>query len=227
MMRVKMIIRRLLLVPIAIGNIIKHSIVSGTRDLENRLRYQSAIIEDGCGLTVDCTIGSNTEIQKGSIINHTQVGSYSYCGRNCLIQNAIVGNYCSISHDVIIGLGAHPMFLFSTAPVFYKDDVLNIRAQKAQFSEYETITIGSDVWIGARAIVKDGVRIGHGAVIAAAAVVTKDVPDYAIVAGVPAKIIKYRFDKDVCDRLLKTQWWIKSHDEILTTLKELNEICKY
>jgi acetyltransferase-like isoleucine patch superfamily enzyme len=84
------------------------------------------------------------------------------------------------------------------------------------------VSIGSDVWIGTRAIVLRGVNVGHGAIIAANAVVTKNVPDYAIVAGVPAKIIRYRFDPDKIKWLLESNWWeldkesanrfIKQHD---------------
>lgn len=86
--------------------------------------------------------------------------------------------------------------------------------QIEDYSEYETITIGSDVWIGAEAIVMDGVTIGHGAIVAAGAVVTKNVPPYAIVGGVPAKIIKYRFNEKQREAMLKTQWWTKQPNEV-------------
>jgi len=82
------------------------------------------------------------------------------------------------------------------------------------FEELKRTQIGNDVWIGARAIVLDGISIGDGAVIAAGAVVTKDVPPYAIVGGVPAKLIRYRFEDDVIQELLKWKWWDLSLDDL-------------
>jgi serine acetyltransferase len=77
--------------------------------------------------------------------------------------------------------------------------------ERTQFRE--EVVIGNDVWVGAGAVILPGIKIGHGAIIGAGAVVTKDVPDYAIVTGVPAKILRYRFDEAIIDRLLKLQWW--------------------
>ena len=78
--------------------------------------------------------------------------------------------------------------------------------------------------VGARATVLDGVKIGNGAIIAANAVVTKAVPPYAIVAGVPAKVIRYRFPSEKIERLQKTQWWSWTLDEIQNRMKELNDL---
>ena len=112
------------------------------------------------------------------------------------MQNTTIGNYCSIARNVSIGLGLHPLNLFSTSPIFYKRQnalLLDLISKDNEFKEYQPITIGNDVWIGANAIIMDGITIGNGAVIAAGAVVTKNVPAYAIMGGVPAKLIKYRF----------------------------------
>ena len=87
------------------------------------------------------------------------------------------------------------------------------------FDAAKPIHIGHDVWIGYGAIIMDGVTIGTGAVVAAAAVVTKDVPPYAIVAGVPARIIRYRFDDDTIRRLLESRWWDFPEEFIATRLK--------
>lgn len=180
------------------------------RDTENRRRFPGAIIDDGVCMTQDTKVSSNCHILGNTILNHTNVGSYTYIGENCIIQNTSVGNYCSISRDVFCGLGAHPLKEFSTSPLFYRRTNtfgLEIVSEDTKFVEYKPITIGNDVWIGARVVIKDGVNIGNGAVVAAGTIVTKDVPPYAIVAGVPAQIIKYRQDEKNIVKLTDSEWW--------------------
>ena len=115
---------------------------------------------------------------------------------------------------MIIGLGLHPTRDFvSTHPIFYSasnQSVISSFADKDYFAEKKPIVIGNDVWIGARAMVIDGVKIGDGAIVGAGAVVTKDVPSYAIVGGVPAKFIRWRFPKKTINRLESIRWWTKS-----------------
>jgi acetyltransferase-like isoleucine patch superfamily enzyme len=94
------------------------------------------------------------------------------------------------------------------------------------FVEYKRILIGNDVWIGARAVVLDGVIIGDGAIIGACAVVTKDVPPYAIVVGVPAKIVRYRFSEKKIRQFLELQWWEWPPEEIKARMAELECIIK-
>lgn len=189
----------------------------GARDLINKRKFSHAIIDNGCCFTDDSQIGNNSHLFTNCIVNHSFIGNYTYIGRNSLIQNAKIGNYCSISHEVICGLGRHPLDLFSTSPVFYRKNNplhLQIVDKDIDFEEYLPITIGHDVWIGAHAIIMDGISIGNGAVIAAGAVVTKDVPPYAIVAGIPAKIIKYRSERE---NQLKQQdtWWLCDPKSVL------------
>ena len=108
--------------------------------------------------------------------------------------------------------------------------VKRMYAEKLGKDLFETI-IGNDVWIGEKVFIKDGIRVGDGAIIGAGAIVTKDVPPYAIVAGVPARIIRYRFDEDVILKLLKIQWWDWSDEKLannkrsLKTPQDLIEMC--
>lgn len=153
--------------------------------------------------------GLNNIVYDHTFLLNTVVGDYTYIGGSNKIQNAVIGKFCSIGPEVRIGLGIHPLHLKSTYPGFYTNSEYYRVEKQYDFTgeEYKQVEIGHDVWIGARATILDGVKIGDGAVVAAGAVVTKDVPSYAIVGGVPAKVIKYRFDENRIKELLVEQWW--------------------
>lgn len=189
----------------------------GARDIENKIRFKKAIIEKGCSFDSKSIIHPNVHLLSNCIINNSEIHSYTYLGKNCLVQNTSLGKFCSIANDVLIGLGNHPLDLLSTSPLFYRrNNPLQIRLIKKDLEivEYKPISIGNDVWIGARSIIMDGISIGHGAVIAANSVVTKDVPPYAVVGGVPAKIIKYRFSDVKIQELLHQKWWMWDLEKI-------------
>ena len=119
----------------------------------------------------------------------------------------IVGNFCSIAGGVVvIPGGIHPVDWVSTYPFRIKWNLPGAYQDGSPTSKGDVI-IGSDVWIGTEAMILSGVNIGHGAVIAARAVVTRDVPPYAIVAGVPARVVRLRFSEDIIAQLLDIAWW--------------------
>lgn len=143
-------------------------------------------------------IGHHVSIASGTYIyKNVKIGNYSYINKNSNVENCIIGNYCSISSNVFISPQEHNLICFSTYPRF--NNTLN-----------SAITIiGNDVLVSAGAFIKQGIKIGNGAVVGMGAVVTKDVPPYAIVVGNPAKILRYRFPIDTVDAIENTKWWDK------------------
>ncbi|MDR2341585.1 MAG: CatB-related O-acetyltransferase [Campylobacteraceae bacterium] len=160
------------------------------------------IFEDPCLMDKDVTV-----------IGHCTVGAYSYFNKGCIVGDVTIGRYCSVATNVSMGLGEHPIDHISTHPFFFasKNGFLipdNIGIQRdMSLNKHVPPLIGHDVWIGANAVICRGVKIGIGAIIAAGTVVVKDVMPYSIVGGVPAKHIKYRFDKDIIAVLLASHWW--------------------
>jgi len=128
----------------------------------------------------------------------------------------IIGKYCSIAYDVnfIIDEGFHSISPISNFPLlnnlFKENELIENKSKNEfinQFKQKNGISIGNDVWIGMGAFIMPSVTVGNGVVIAANAVVTKNIPDYAIVAGVPAKIIKMKHDDNTIKILNKIAWW--------------------
>lgn len=146
--------------------------------------------------------GKGCVFKLGATVDEDSViGSYNYVGKFTSIGSATVGNYCSFGDYVTIGPGEHPLDYVSTSC-----RVLNECNVRYSLTE-KPVSIGNDVWIGTHAVVLRGVKVSDGAVIAAGAVVSKDVPSFAIVGGVPARIIKYRKDADDINLILESHWW--------------------
>ncbi len=174
--------------------------------------------------------GKNISIGRFTNINNCSLGSFTYTSSDCLINNAKIGKFCSIGTNVKIGLGKHPTKIFvSTHPIFYstrKQSRISF-VDESYFEETEQIIIGNDVWIGANAIVLDGVTIGDGAIISAGAIVNKNVPPFSIYGGVPAKFIRFRFEENEIEFLKNLKWWdkdinwIKTHTPYFKDIKEL------
>ena len=139
-----------------------------------------------------------------------KIGRRTYLNAQAVIDGSVtLGRYCSVGPRCMIGAAPHPISFLSTSPEIY-----HAHGPAAWNPNCRTV-IGHDVWLGAGALVKSGVKIGNGAIIGAGAVVTKDVPPYAIVGGVPARLLRYRFDKKTIEQLEKSAWWNLPHAEII------------
>lgn len=134
-----------------------------------------------------------------------KIGMYTYgCFNNCFPKGTVVGRYCSISKGVKVLNANHPIKSVCLTPYFYNKNL----GFKVDDVERSQLIIGNDVWIGYNSIILSKcTKIGNGAIIGAGSIVTKDVPPYAIVAGNPAKILSYRFDNNLCQKIENTKWW--------------------
>lgn len=166
----------------------------------------------------------SSEIRSFAVLYHSKVGRYSRVNSNCKLVFTTVGNFTAIGKDTVIGLGRHPLNYVSTNSIFYKKNRMrNDWATQIDFKQNLPIKIGNDVWIGRDSKIMDGVTIGDGAVVATGSIVTKDVPPYTIVGGVPAKVIKYRFPEEVIEKLMKLKWWDFSDEKIKKHKSFFNE----
>ena len=168
----------------------------------------------------------NTVYEFAKIVN-VSLGDYTYIGPRTRVTNALIGKFCCIGPDVIIGLGKHPSKSFvSSHPAFFSTERQAgfTFVSNSIFQEVSNCYIGNDVWVGAQATIMDSVIIGDGAIIGTAAVVTKDVPPYAIVAGVPARVLRMRFSHDEIKFLQDIKWWDKDIEWIKTHADKFNDI---
>lgn len=204
------------------------------RLLEASEPRQQAGLTRGERCEVSPSVSIRGEVKLGDAVNvnddvflwDCSIGTYSYLGGRCAVIKSTIGKFSSIAAEVNIGLGRHSLSPFvSTHPAF----VLSrpggwTFADKDYLNEYEPTTIGNDVWLGLRAAIKDGITVSDGAIVAAGAVVIEDVPPYAIVAGVPARIIRYRFSPDVVRFLLDFGWWDRSENWIRTNWSKFHNV---
>ena len=148
-------------------------------------------------------------IREDNIVWNSVIGRRTIIKHNCKIYNAVVGKFCAFAENVQVGAGVHPVHFASTNFIFYSNhkSIKTFSDGEYFLEEHNQIEIGHDVWFGANSSVIGNVKIGSGAVIAYGAVVTKDVPPYTVVGGVPAKVIRKRFSDDIINRLLEIKWW--------------------
>jgi phosphonate metabolism protein (transferase hexapeptide repeat family) len=179
-------------------------------DALSRPKIAETVIHETVRLR-EAEIGRRCEVLRNSIVEYASLGDYSYLGENCDIAGAVIGKFTAIANLVRIGAPNHPMdrpsqHRFTYVPEYYEASATRDRdffaARRA-----DKVTVGNDCWIGHAAILLPGVTVGDGAVIAAGAVVSRNVPPYTVVGGVPARMIRKRFPDSIAEKLQRIAWW--------------------
>lgn len=192
-----------------------------------RLKADAPFIHPDCEVT-DADFGRYVEIGYGSRVAHSRIDDYSYCDRYADIANASVGKFSNIAAFVRIGATDHPMDKASLHHFHYRSaDYFDDATQDDAWFDHRRsrrTMIGHDTWLGHAAQVRPEVTIGHGAVVAGGAIVTKDVPPYMIVAGIPAVPLRPRFAPGIADRMIALAWWDWPHDRLRDALDHFRSL---
>ncbi|MBL7771385.1 MAG: CatB-related O-acetyltransferase [Chitinophagaceae bacterium] len=146
-------------------------------------------------------------IGKFSTLTYSKLGIYSYISQFSVVKSVTIGNFSSISWGCSLGPEEHDFNRLTTHSFLISTETFKLLEEKVYSPFDKPCTIGNDVWIGCGTTILRGVHIGDGAVVGANSVVTKSVPPFAIVAGSPARIIRFRFPKDIQDALIELAWW--------------------
>jgi phosphonate metabolism protein (transferase hexapeptide repeat family) len=174
------------------------------------------------------TLGRYTEVGAGCHVSRSSMGDYSYCVDNTQIAYANIGKFANIAAHVRIYASMHPMGRASQHHFTYRSAAyFEGETDDQEFFDWRAgqgITIGHDTWIGHGAVIMPGVTIGNGAIIGSNAVVTKDVADFAIAVGVPARTIKQRFSDDIAGRLDALAWWDWDHERLQLALPDFRQL---
>jgi len=192
-----------------------------------KLSPTEPVIHPGCDVA-HSSFGAYTEVGAGTRVANSHFGDYSYCDRSCDIANAEIGKFANIASFTRIGATDHPMekaslhhFLYRSASYWddAEDDAEWFAHRKSRRS-----AIGHDTWIGHGAMIKPEVTIGHGAVVASGAVVTKDVAPYTIVGGNTARLIRRRYPEQVAERMMALAWWEWDHASLRAALPDFRAL---
>ncbi|MFG6565560.1 chloramphenicol acetyltransferase [Sulfitobacter sp. 1A13421] len=192
-----------------------------------RLKADAPFLHPDCEVT-DTQFGRYVEIGRATRLAHSEIGDYSYCDRWCDIANSQVGKFSNIAASVRIGATDHPMEKASLHHFHYRAgdyfDGAEDDADWFALRRSRRTVIGHDTWLGHGAQVRPEVTIGHGAVVAGGAIVTRDVAPYMIVAGIPAKPLRRRFSESIAARMEELAWWDWPHDRLQASLKDFQTL---
>ena len=174
-------------------------------------------------------VSENARVNEPCQILESSIDDGTYISPNCFLSKVKLGKFCSVGPNLNAGYGIHPTNGISTSPAFYSTRKQNGKSfvSENKIEERKEIIIGNDVFIGINVTILDGIKIGDGAIIAAGAVVTADVPPYAIVGGVPAKIIKYRFNDSQIKDLENIKWWDWNDEDLKKVAEHFFDIDKF
>ena len=202
------------------GAVIKKSYIGETSAFYKNVKVTGSRAQEGVSvgdnsIIFECVLGQNVNINRNVNAAYSEVGFATYINHNTTLRNARVGKFCSVSWNVSIGGKNHDYNNISQYPPYWWKKLFSLDEVKDERS-FRDCVIGNDVWIGSGANILRQVEVGHGSVIAAGAIVTKDVPPYSIVMGAPASVYKKRFDEDTIAKLLEIKWW----DWPLETIRE-------
>lgn len=205
--------------------IVKNSDLGSVKIYRNAV-INNCVFADGCSVGDDTTIErckfeNNVVINRRSYINDSEIGCFSYTGINTTMNWTSLGRFCSLARNVDIGGFDHDYKKITTMPAFRFAQTVSGGGKLNVREEHEKCIIGNDVWIAAGAQIMHKVTVGDGAVIGGGAVVTHDVPPYAIVVGVPAKIIGFRCEENLISDLLSIRWWDWPQDVLLPVMNEM------
>ncbi|MCF8149744.1 MAG: acetyltransferase [Burkholderiaceae bacterium] len=172
--------------------------------------------------------GRYTQVGEYSRLEDVLVDDYSYVCNHCELMSVQLGKFVNIASMVRINPGFHPMERPTLHHFTYRCEQYGLAPEDdADFFHWrrlQRVTIGHDVWIGQNAVIMPGLRIGNGAVIGSGSVVTKDVPAYAIVGGVAAKLIRYRFPRSIAEAVESTAWWDWAHETLAERMAEFRDL---
>lgn len=191
----------------------RRSVISGFID-DCRI---GSMVKVSRGVVVRSSLGDWVRLRGNNIIINSNIGRYTYFQPGSIASFADIGSFCSIAESARLGAPNHDYSRFTTHEITYNPEFRFITAVDNKFEEEvaaKRCKIGNDVWVGHGAIILPSRSVGDGAVVGAGAVVTKDVPPYAVVAGNPAHFVKWRFDELTRGILLDLNWWTWPDDEI-------------
>ncbi len=196
-------------------------------DISSEVKIGKGTSIKGSVINGPILIGRNCRINYVNVMGSVSIGNNtSIWGPNIYIRAALneinIGNFCSIARNVTIQEYNHDYKNFST--YFIEQNLFKNGSYHQEIISKGGIEIGHDVWIGVNSVILSGVKIGTGAIIGASSVVSSDIPPYAIATGIPAKILKYRFDENIRTQLIETAWWNWDEETIKNNSSKLKAI---